>query len=105
MKTRQIITVTLVAVMAAGMVTTGSAQAQQTKVPASITTPDRVETKIGTLQFKDGYPIGDTSAKIRDELDYLHGVEAFMNLIQGVSVYAMRKGLMDIGGKDNEFVI
>ena len=105
MKTRQIITVTLVAVMAAGMVTTGSAQAQQTKVPASITTPDRVETKIGTLQFKDGYPIGDTSAKIRDELDYLHGVEAFMNSIQGVSVYAMRKGLLDAGLKENDVMI
>lgn len=82
-----------------------SAQAEQTKIPASITTPDRVESKIGTLQFKDGYPVGDTAAKIRDELDYLHGVEAFMNSIHGVSLYALRKGFADVGIKDGEFII
>ena len=103
---KKVMTVTMVAVvLAIGMVTTGSAQAVLTKIPVSITTPDKVEAKIGTHQFKDGYPTDEAAAKIRDELDYLHGVEAFMNSIQGVSVYAMRKGLMDIGVKDNEFVI
>jgi len=29
-----------------------------TDIPASITTPDRVETPIGTLGFFDGVPIG-----------------------------------------------
>lgn len=76
-----------------------------TEIPKSITTPDKIESKIATLQFKDGYPDGETVAKIRDELDYLHGVEAFMNSIQGVSTYAIRKGLMDIGIKENEFII
>ncbi len=45
----------------------------------SITTPDQVETGFGTLEFKDGYPTAQTVEKIREELDYLHGVEAFMN--------------------------
>ena len=79
-----------------------SAFAQKTEVPASITTPDKVQTGFGTLQFKDGYPTADTAAKLRDELDYLHGVEAFMNSIQGVSMYALRKGFQDAGVKDNE---
>jgi hypothetical protein len=105
MKTKQIITATFAVVMVAVMVPMGPVQAEQTKVPASITTPDRVETKIGTLQFKDGYPIGDTAAKIRDELDYIHGVEAFMNSIHGVSVYAIRKGFADVGIKDGDFII
>jgi len=91
-------------VLAAGMMTTDFAQAEQTKVPASITTPDKIESKIGTLQFKDGYPIGDTAAKIRDELDYLHGVESFMNSIHGVSLYALRKGFADVGIKDGDFI-
>ena len=39
---------------------------------------------------------------VRDELDYLHGVEAFMNSIQGVSLYAMRKGLLEVGINDND---
>ena len=91
------------AVIVAGMMTTGSALARPTKIPASVTTPDKIESRIGPLQFKDGYPIGDTAARIRDELDYLHGVEAFMNSIQGVSLYALRKGLGDVGIKDGDF--
>lgn len=77
----------------------------RTEIPESITTPEKVESRIGTLEFKDGYPIGDTTAKISDELDYLHGVEAFMNSIHGVSTYAIRKGLMESGVKENEFVL
>ncbi|MDA9982332.1 DUF1254 domain-containing protein [Gammaproteobacteria bacterium] len=102
---RKMMTVVLAVVIATGMVTTGSAHAEQTKIPASITTPDKVESRIGTLRFKDGYPIGDTAAKIRDELDYLHGVEAFMNSIHGVSLYALREGFADVGIKDGDFVI
>jgi len=102
MKAMQLIITSLVVLMLSGMVTTGSAE---TKIPMSITTPDRVESKIGTLQFKDGYPIRDTSAKIRDELDYIHGVEAFMNSIQGVSIYALRKGFADVGITDGDFMI
>jgi hypothetical protein len=56
------------------------------EIPVQITTPDKVESRIGTLDFKDGYPTKETAAKVRDELDYLHGVEAFMNSIQGVSL-------------------
>jgi hypothetical protein len=96
--------VILAVLMVAGTVITGSAQAERTEVPVSITTPDSVESRIGTLQFKDGYPIGDTAAIVRDELDYLHGVEAFMNSIQGVSLYAMRKGFADVGINDGDFI-
>lgn len=102
---KKTLTLVLAAVMVVGIMTTGSALAQSTKIPPSITTPDKIESKIGTLQFKDGYPIGDTAEKIRDELDYLHGVEAFMNSIQGVSLYALREGFADVGVKDGEFII
>ncbi|MCP4259678.1 MAG: DUF1254 domain-containing protein [Planctomycetes bacterium] len=97
--------VMLGATMVVGMILADTAQAKQTKIPASITTPDKVETKIGTLQFKDGYPVGDTPIKIQDELDYIHGVEAFMNSIHGVSIYAIRKGFADVGIKDGDFII
>jgi hypothetical protein len=95
---------TVAGLMLVGAFLTGIAQAEQTKVPASITTPDVVESRIGTLHFKDGYPTGDTAVKIRDELDYLHGVEAFMNSIHGVSLYAMREGFAEVGIKDGDFV-
>jgi hypothetical protein len=90
---------------AIGMAAIGSAQAVRAEIPVSITTPDTVETRIGTLKFKDGYPVGNTAGNIQDELDYLHGVEAFMNSIQGVSLYAMRKGFHDVGVKDNDVLL
>ena len=105
MKAKQYIMMSLAMLVAIGMVTTGRAQAVQAENPVSITTPDKVKTKIGTLKFKDGYPVGNTAGNIQDELDYLHGVEAFMNSIQGVSLYAMRKGFHDVGVKDNEVLL
>jgi len=42
-----------------------SASAQTSAgMPAAITTPDRVETRIGTLDFKDGMPTKQTIDKI-----------------------------------------
>jgi len=75
----------------------------KTDIPKEITTPDLIQSKIGDLDFKDGYPVKDTASKVRDEIDYIHAVDAYMNSIHGVSVYAIRKGLADIGIKDGEF--
>lgn len=94
---------TMLAAISLGLLLTSSSFAQVSKpAPKSILTPDKIESRLGTLKFKDGYPIGDTASKIRDELDYIHGVEAFMNSIQGVSMYALRKGFEDAGVKDDD---
>jgi hypothetical protein len=39
-------------------------------IPPQITTPDKVETRIGTLEFKDGAPSAATVDKIYDNLDF-----------------------------------
>ena len=75
------------------------------QVPSSITTPDVVQSKIGRLEFADGYPTAETATRLRDEMNYLHGVQAFMNSIQGVSLWALRKGFADVGIVDNEFIL
>ena len=62
-------------------------------IPQQITTPDRVETSIGTLEYKDGAPSKETVAKAYDYLDLMHGVEAFVNAYQGASVAAIFKGM------------
>ncbi|MGY4768198.1 DUF1254 domain-containing protein [Kribbella sp. CWNU-51] len=77
----------------------------RTPVPAAITTPSAVETAMGPLEFTDGYPTSATADKLRDHLDYLHGVEAFMNSIQGVSTYALRKGFLEAGINDGDVLI
>ena len=75
----------------------------QNALPGEITTPDHLQSNLGDLDFNDGYPTVETAQKVHDELDYLHGVEAFMNSIQGVSLYALRKGLGDVGIRDGDF--
>lgn len=75
------------------------------EVPPSLITPDRVETHLGTLEFKDGAPSSDTVQKIYDSLDYIRGVDAFMNSFGGASAYAIRQGFHNIGAEDNAVVI
>jgi hypothetical protein len=74
-------------------------------IPPEITTPDKVETRIGPLDFKDGMPSKETVAKIYDNLDFTHAFEAFVNTLQGVSIHALHKGLLSAGVKDNEVLV
>jgi hypothetical protein len=81
-------------------------EATRSTVPSAITTPATVKSGlIGTLDFSDGYPTRETAARLRDHLDYLHGVETFMNTIQGVSVYAIREGFLTAGVADGDVLI
>ena len=66
-------------------------------IAPAISTPDKVETRIGTLDFKDGMPSKDTIAKTYDNLDFTHAFEAFVNTFQGVSIRALHKGLLSAG--------
>jgi hypothetical protein len=85
---------------------TQTAYAQATTViPPSITTPDKVETRIGTLDFKDGLPSKATLDKVYDNLDFTYAYRAFMDNLRGVSIHALRKGMMNIGMKENEVLV
>jgi hypothetical protein len=77
----------------------------KTLVPEAITTPSKEDTAIGSLEFTDGYPTRETAEKLRDHLDYLHGVDTFMNTISGVSVFAIRKGFQEAGIADGDVLI
>jgi hypothetical protein len=74
-------------------------------IPQILITPDKVETRIGTLEFKDGAPSAATAGKVLDSLDYVRGVDVFMNSFSGASAYAIRKGFQSIGAEDNTVVI
>lgn len=71
----------------------------------SISTADKVETRIGTLDFKDGAPSKATLEKAYDQIDFTHAYDAFVNTMQGVSLVAARRGFLDAGVKDNEILI
>jgi hypothetical protein len=76
-----------------------------TGIPPSLITPDKVDTRIGALQFKDGAPSTDTAAKIYDTLDFTRGLDAFLNSYGGASAYAIHQGILSIGAEDNTVVI
>jgi hypothetical protein len=71
----------------------------------SISTPDKVETGLGTLAFIDGAPTAETVQKVYDSLDYVQSVDAFMNSFSGASAYAIHEGFHSIGAQDNTIVI
>lgn len=73
--------------------------------PALITTPDKVGTRIGTLEFQDGVPSRATAEKVYDHLDFTYAYRAFMDNLRGVSIHALRKGMKDIGVKENEVLV
>jgi hypothetical protein len=62
-----------------------------------ISTPDRVETSIGELRFRDGAPLPETAELAYDYLDRARGVEVFLNAMPGASVHALVKGPEALG--------
>lgn len=76
-----------------------------TDIPRSITTPDSVDTRLGTLRFVDGFPDDATTQKVYDNLDFMRGIEAFLDAIPGASVEAARVGLASQGATDNQTVL
>lgn len=74
------------------------------KIPPSITTPDTVQTRIGTLKFFDGAPDPDTVKLAYDQLDFGRGVETFMAGIPAASVYAICEGLDQVGVTRNKVI-
>ncbi|MES2015565.1 MAG: DUF1254 domain-containing protein [Pseudomonadota bacterium] len=71
-----------------------------TPIPPEITTPDTVITRIGTLKFTDGLPDDATVAKVYDNLNFLRGVESFLNGVPGASMVAIRQGFHDLGAEN-----
>jgi hypothetical protein len=74
-------------------------------IPPSISTPDRVESRLGPLEFKDGAPSKATLEKVYDNLDFTHAFNTFVNTFQGVNLGAWYKGYQNAGVKDNELII
>lgn len=67
------------------------------KIPEQIMTPDSVQTRIGTLTFADGVPTTDTAQVVYDNLDFLRGVEVFLDFIPAASLEAIRQGASEFG--------
>ena len=104
-RTRHQIGTILVTSLLMAMATSSLAEAPtpgfNTKIPESIMTPDTVKTRIGTLKFFDGIPTKETSALVYDNLDFLRGVDTFLNGIPAASIEGMRLGSVSLGAKNS----
>lgn len=87
-----------------GHAQTAPAMKMTTPIPAELMTPDRVETRLGSLQFTDGFPDKATVDKLYDNLDFMRGTQAFLNTVPGASMVAIRNGLREFG-PDNRTVV
>jgi hypothetical protein len=68
--------------------------------------PDSVKTRIGTLDFKNGYPSKETAQKVFDEMDYQRAVQAYLWAYPAVSFESIRIGTQrDLGGDLFDMVI
>ena len=68
-----------------------------TDIPASITTANSVETRIGTLKFFDGFPDKATADKVYDNLDFQRGVQAYLTALPAVSMEGARRAVTGFG--------
>ncbi len=68
-----------------------------TDIPPEITTPDSVKTRLGTLKFFDGLPDKATVEKVYDNLDFMRGVDVFLNTMAAASTLANIEGLKSVG--------
>jgi hypothetical protein len=94
-----------VAVCAATAARSEAEPKMATAIPPAITTPDAIHTRLGTLRFFDGYPDADTARKAYDNLDFMRGVQVFLNTMPGASLYAMREGLKSVGVNNSTVAI
>ena len=77
-----------------------------TTVTVNAQTPERVETRIGTLNFERGFPTEETKQKVFDEIDYQRAVQAYMWAYPAVSFEALRIGFKrDLGVDYNDLGI
>ena len=103
----------LSAIAFVGMLGSGAASAQTTPskmkmttpIPSSITTPDSVETRLGTLKFTDGFPDDATVQKVYDSLDFQRGVQTFLSGMPGTSLVGMRTGFAKLGALNNNVLL
>ena len=76
-----------------------------TPMGPGIAVPDRIESSIGTLNLRYGYPKADTVEKIYDNLDRSRALQAYLMAIPIVNQAGMRDSLRKFGPDNQTDVI
>ena len=104
MRARPVRNLIAAAVVGAMALATTATQAQTapkmkmtTDIPPGIASPDKVETRLGTLNFFDGFPDKATVEKVYDNLDFQRAVQAYLLALAPVNMAGLREGLLGVG--------
>jgi hypothetical protein len=76
-----------------------------TDIPPGIVMPDRVQTRLGTLAFFDGFPDDATVDTLYDNLDFQRGVQAFLTALPAASIRATRAAARRFGPENQTVLI
>ena len=60
---------------------------------------ETLHTRFGHFEFKDGYPVGDTAARLRELQTLNRAVEVYLTQMMPVSEIALREGMRAFGSK------
>ncbi len=71
----------------------------------SLSAPDSVDTRIGTLNFKDGVPTPDTAKTVYDTIDFVRALNVYNNSFRGASALALVKGFQSVGAGTGDVII
>ena len=99
MKRKRFVLTTLASMIAAVLVSVpATAQYKMsTLTPPGIAAPDKIDTRLGTLNFFDGFPDKATVEKLYDNLDFQRAVQAYLLAIPAVSQAANRNAIRTLG--------
>jgi hypothetical protein len=91
----------LLAAPAGAQTLTGPPMAPQykysTQMPGGVASPDKVETRLGTLHFFDGFPDAASAEKLFDNLDFQRAVQAYLLALPAVNQAGNRNAILTIG--------
>ena len=65
----------------------------------SISAPDQLHSRLGRLDFVDGFASPGTGALVYDHLDLVPGLNAYLNGFPGASTVTPREGLHEAGAR------
>ena len=85
------------AIVLSGWTTASEIMKMTTPMPPGIASPDRVESRLGTLSFFDGFPDDATVQKLYDNLDFQRAVQAYLLAIPAVSQATNRNEILKLG--------
>ncbi|WP_295487859.1 DUF1254 domain-containing protein [Accumulibacter sp.] len=68
-----------------------------TPMPPGVASPDKLETRLGTLNFFDGFPDKASAEKLFDNLDFQRAVQAYLLALPAVNQAANRAAIASLG--------